>query len=149
MSSEHKRVNINSNADFSISQSSILPSESTIENTDDTHFHEYDYDDKLDVPTVSFCCGEPQFVRKFKKLENQPQILQIRTTDQEKISDDDVTIINSIMKNVKLSDSAVPEWAKIIPEEAWLPVIINNSKDTPNSTNSTISKCCDLNTNNY
>ncbi|CAG8529084.1 40501_t:CDS:2 [Gigaspora margarita] len=38
------------------------------------------------------------------------------------------------MRNIKLPDSAVPEWAKVIPEESWLPVIINN--ETSEDTNS-------------
>ncbi|CAG8592343.1 9052_t:CDS:2 [Funneliformis mosseae] len=56
----------------------------------------------------------------------QPKILQIHTTEQEKIPEDDLTIINSIMKNIKLPDSAIPEWAKSIPEEAWLPITKSN-----------------------
>ncbi|CAG8571959.1 10401_t:CDS:2 [Gigaspora rosea] len=97
-------INTDNITDFSVSQNSKFPSNSTIENTDDL------------------------------KFEIQPQILQIRASDQEKISDDDVAVISSIMKNIKLPDSAVPEWAKVIPEEAWLPVIINN--ETSEDTNS-------------
>ncbi|CAG8839319.1 11086_t:CDS:1, partial [Racocetra persica] len=54
MSSEHKRDNINNIPDFSISQSSVLPSDSIIENTDDSHFHNYDYDDSDDAELEPF-----------------------------------------------------------------------------------------------
>ncbi|CAI2171262.1 17855_t:CDS:2, partial [Funneliformis geosporum] len=38
----------------------------------------------------------------------QPKILQIHTTEQEKIPEDDLAVINSIMKNIKLPESAIP-----------------------------------------
>ncbi|CAB4401140.1 uncharacterized protein OCT59_001872 [Rhizophagus irregularis] len=55
--------------------------------------------------------------------EERPKVLQIHTNDQDKIPDDDLAVINSIMKNIKLPDTSIPEWAKSIPEEAWLPII--------------------------
>ncbi|CAG8456320.1 15132_t:CDS:2 [Acaulospora morrowiae] len=57
-----------------------------------------------------------------------PENLQIYTSEVERIPDDDLAVINSIMKNIQIPDSAIPEWAKVIPEEAWLPVIINGNE---------------------
>ncbi|GAA5803627.1 hypothetical protein EDC94DRAFT_585261 [Helicostylum pulchrum] len=37
-------------------------------------------------------------------------------------------LIKSIMANIQLSDEAVPDWAKKIPESAWLPRV-NQKKD--------------------
>ncbi|KAI8095258.1 hypothetical protein BDF21DRAFT_405534 [Thamnidium elegans] len=37
-------------------------------------------------------------------------------------------LIKSIMTNIQLSDEAVPDWAKKIPESAWLPRV-NQKKD--------------------
>ncbi|RIA96530.1 hypothetical protein C1645_754509 [Glomus cerebriforme] len=63
----------------------------------------------------------------------QPKVLQIHTNDQEKITDEDLAVINSIMKNIKLPDTSIPEWAKRIPEEAWLPIVINDVKSNNNT----------------
>ncbi|CAG8473872.1 956_t:CDS:2 [Dentiscutata erythropus] len=120
-------VNTDNITDLSVSQNSIFPSDSTIENTDDFHFRDDDDDSSNDAELEPFGYE--------LKFEIQSQTLQIRATDQEKISEDDVAIINSIMKNIKIPDSAVPEWAKVIPEEAWLPVILNNN-ETSEETNS-------------
>ncbi|RHZ71875.1 hypothetical protein Glove_251g28 [Diversispora epigaea] len=70
-------------------------------------------------------------------LKNEiPNKLQISPSNEERIPDDDLNIINSIMKNVQIPDSSIPEWAKVIPEESWLPVIINNNNN--NNNNSTL-----------
>ncbi|GBB99677.1 hypothetical protein RclHR1_00360026 [Rhizophagus clarus] len=66
--------------------------------------------------------------------EGRPKVLHIYTNDQEKIPDDDLAVINSIMKNIKLPDTSIPEWAKSIPEEAWLPIVINDIKSNNNNT---------------
>ncbi|KAI7885197.1 hypothetical protein K492DRAFT_204251 [Lichtheimia hyalospora FSU 10163] len=39
----------------------------------------------------------------------------------EEISEDTANTIKSIMSKIQLSDQAVPEWAKAIPESMWIP----------------------------
>ncbi|CAG8475788.1 12050_t:CDS:2 [Ambispora leptoticha] len=54
----------------------------------------------------------------------------------EMIQANDLSIINDIMKNVRIPESAVPEWAKRIPEESWLPRVIAIDDEKENIKNS-------------
>ncbi|KAL9553017.1 hypothetical protein MBANPS3_003482 [Mucor bainieri] len=47
--------------------------------------------------------------------------LQIDVAEADQIQPETSDLIKSIMSNIKLSEEAIPEWAKKIPEEAWLP----------------------------
>ncbi|OAD08143.1 hypothetical protein MUCCIDRAFT_76938 [Mucor lusitanicus CBS 277.49] len=56
--------------------------------------------------------------------ENQGDIkdpLQIDVAEADQLQPETSDLIKSIMSNIKLSEDAIPEWAKKIPEEAWLP----------------------------
>ncbi|KAL7318067.1 hypothetical protein PS15m_004339 [Mucor circinelloides] len=56
--------------------------------------------------------------------ENQVDIkdpLQIEVAEADQLQPETFDLIKSIMSNIKLSEEAIPEWAKKIPEEAWLP----------------------------
>ncbi|CAO3614241.1 unnamed protein product [Mucor fragilis] len=56
--------------------------------------------------------------------ENQGDIkdpLEIAVAEADQIQPETSDLIKSIMSNIKLSEDAIPEWAKKIPEEAWLP----------------------------
>ncbi|KAJ3035926.1 hypothetical protein HK097_003991 [Rhizophlyctis rosea] len=37
------------------------------------------------------------------------------------IEADDLEIIRNVMASLPIPESAIPDWAKVIPEEAWLP----------------------------
>ncbi|KAI7898174.1 uncharacterized protein BX663DRAFT_525947 [Cokeromyces recurvatus] len=45
----------------------------------------------------------------------------IELEPSERLSSDTTNLIKSIMNNIQLSDEAIPDWAKKIPEHAWLP----------------------------
>ncbi|RUS23250.1 hypothetical protein BC937DRAFT_89720 [Endogone sp. FLAS-F59071] len=66
---------------------------------------------------------------------------------EERISEADLAVINNVMKNFKLPDTAVPDWAKVVPEEAWLPQTVSTTTaaSTNVSTTSTTSKPRNLN----
>ncbi|ORX56620.1 hypothetical protein BCR36DRAFT_409810 [Piromyces finnis] len=51
--------------------------------------------------------------------------LVIEATKDSKISEDDLNIINSVMSKISIPESSIPEWAKKIPEELWMPEVIN------------------------
>ncbi|CDS12995.1 hypothetical protein LRAMOSA05179 [Lichtheimia ramosa] len=48
----------------------------------------------------------------------------------EEISEDTANTIKSIMSKIKLSDQAVPDWAKAIPEDMWIPRLDNSSSSS-------------------
>ncbi|CDH50949.1 predicted protein [Lichtheimia corymbifera JMRC:FSU:9682] len=48
----------------------------------------------------------------------------------EEISEDTANTIKSIMSKIQLSDQAVPEWAKAIPESMWMPRLDDSSNSS-------------------
>ncbi|RUS31084.1 hypothetical protein BC938DRAFT_478495 [Jimgerdemannia flammicorona] len=49
--------------------------------------------------------------------------MTIQLSAEERISDADLAVISNVIKNFKLPETAIPDWAKVVPEEAWLPKI--------------------------
>ncbi|KAI8078235.1 uncharacterized protein B0P05DRAFT_571892 [Gilbertella persicaria] len=47
--------------------------------------------------------------------------LMIKLDDSNKLNSETSDLIKSIMSHIQLSNEAIPDWAKKIPEEAWLP----------------------------
>ncbi|KAI9365216.1 hypothetical protein BD770DRAFT_406462 [Pilaira anomala] len=45
----------------------------------------------------------------------------IEVSSSDSLNPETTDLIKSIMANIQLSDEAIPEWAKKIPESAWLP----------------------------
>ena len=42
-------------------------------------------------------------------------------------------MIKSVMKGIKLPESAVPSWASLVPEERWKSLLDSKIKGKPNS----------------
>ncbi|KAJ3124719.1 hypothetical protein HK098_000915 [Nowakowskiella sp. JEL0407] len=55
----------------------------------------------------------------------EPPTLIVKSKD--KLSDDDSELIKNIMSNFSMPASAVPDWAKVIPEEMWIPKVMESS----------------------
>ncbi|TPX63690.1 hypothetical protein SpCBS45565_g06435 [Spizellomyces sp. 'palustris'] len=53
-----------------------------------------------------------------------PEPLTIKMDKNSIIDNDDLTIIQSVMSTITMPESAIPEWAKEVPEEQWLPKLI-------------------------
>ncbi|KAI9023863.1 hypothetical protein CLU79DRAFT_121511 [Phycomyces nitens] len=47
----------------------------------------------------------------------------------DQVPEDTLALIKSIMGNIELSKDAMPDWAKSIPESAWLPQIKRDYKE--------------------
>ncbi|KAJ3135202.1 hypothetical protein HK100_002973 [Physocladia obscura] len=56
-----------------------------------------------------------------QRTEPEPPILIAQPSDL--LPEDDLNIIKSVMLGIKIPDSAVPDWAKAIPEEKWIPKV--------------------------
>ncbi|KAI8096961.1 uncharacterized protein BX664DRAFT_70088 [Halteromyces radiatus] len=54
-------------------------------------------------------------------VETKP--LTISLNPEDSISKETSNMILNIMKNIELPDSAVPDWAKAIPESSWIPKV--------------------------
>ena len=39
---------------------------------------------------------------------------------------DEIDLIKSVMSNIKLPSSSIPEWAKRIPEEKWIAPFVSS-----------------------
>ncbi|KAJ3155710.1 hypothetical protein HDU86_004179 [Geranomyces michiganensis] len=63
-----------------------------------------------------------------------PEPITINLEDNVKMSAEDAAAISSIMASFTLPESAIPEWAKRVPEDAWLPRVAASSGDTQSST---------------
>ncbi|KAL1922470.1 uncharacterized protein VTP21DRAFT_10009 [Calcarisporiella thermophila] len=53
---------------------------------------------------------------------NSPPVIKIGRDSE--MNKDDLELINAVMKNIQMPESAIPEWAKAIPEEVWMPKIV-------------------------
>ncbi|ORX93559.1 hypothetical protein K493DRAFT_315930 [Basidiobolus meristosporus CBS 931.73] len=51
----------------------------------------------------------------------EPPVLVINPIVGNRIPDADLEVIRSVMQSFALPESAVPEWAKVVPEEKWMP----------------------------
>ncbi|CAG8477129.1 9031_t:CDS:2 [Ambispora gerdemannii] len=67
-----------------------------------------------------------------------PPILTIQASKIEMIQTNDLSIINDVMQNIRIPESAVPEWARSIPEESWLPRVIVVDDGNENIENSSL-----------
>ncbi|GAA5809740.1 hypothetical protein MFLAVUS_003153 [Mucor flavus] len=68
----------------------------------------------------------------YQQLESDEEDVQdplhIEVDSSASLKPETSDLIKSIMANIQLSDEAVPDWAKKIPESAWLPCV-NQKKD--------------------
>ncbi|CAG8608310.1 2279_t:CDS:2 [Acaulospora morrowiae] len=111
---------------------STLTDPSELENQNSNDNYEDEDEECLEPFGYELLSQDDDVLSQTDELQDEnhltPENLQIYTSEEERIPDDDLTAINSIMKNIQIPDSAIPEWAKVIPEEAWLPVIINGNE---------------------
>ncbi|KND01338.1 uncharacterized protein SPPG_03150 [Spizellomyces punctatus DAOM BR117] len=71
--------------------------------------------------------GEPTTLQSQLKA---PEPLTITMDKNSIIDNDDLTIIQSVMSTITIPESAIPEWAKAVPEEQWLPKLIIDCPNT-------------------
>ncbi|KAI8375026.1 hypothetical protein EDC96DRAFT_497629 [Choanephora cucurbitarum] len=53
-----------------------------------------------------------------------PLVIKVEPSNQ--LNSETSDLIRSIMSNIQLSNDAIPDWAKKIPEDAWLPRVKEN-----------------------
>ncbi|KAI8390214.1 hypothetical protein BD560DRAFT_419337 [Blakeslea trispora] len=53
-----------------------------------------------------------------------PLVIEVEPSNQ--LNSETSDLIKSIMSNIQLSNDAIPDWAKKIPEDAWLPRVKDN-----------------------
>ncbi|KAK9764292.1 hypothetical protein K7432_008315 [Basidiobolus ranarum] len=58
---------------------------------------------------------------EYLESTTEPPVLIINPTSSARIPDADLDVIRGVMQSFALPESAVPEWAKVVPEEKWMP----------------------------
>ncbi|KAJ3101780.1 hypothetical protein HDU97_001064 [Phlyctochytrium planicorne] len=48
----------------------------------------------------------------------------IKVKEEDKISEENLNIINSVLSSFTINEKAIPDWAKAIPESKWIPVVV-------------------------
>ncbi|KAI8851850.1 hypothetical protein BC829DRAFT_431025 [Chytridium lagenaria] len=59
-----------------------------------------------------------------ENMESLPPPPVFHVDAMEKMSDEHLNAIQNVMASFTLSDKAIPDWAKAIPESSWLPVVV-------------------------
>ncbi|KAJ3272483.1 hypothetical protein HK104_004472 [Borealophlyctis nickersoniae] len=59
--------------------------------------------------------------------ELQTPVISLSEMPEAHIENDDLAIIRSVMASMPIPDSAIPEWAKAIPEERWMPRVVHEA----------------------
>ena len=57
------------------------------------------------------------------------------STQNTQMGEDEINLIKSVMRNIQLPSSAIPEWAKKIPEEKWKQPLVSALQQRTNRNN--------------
>ncbi|KAI9137965.1 hypothetical protein BKA69DRAFT_835923 [Paraphysoderma sedebokerense] len=89
----------------------------------ETHYECYN---ELEVQEMSATSDETHTQTSGDSLDPKP--IEIKKSEivnsNVELEDETVDLIKNIMTGIVLPDSAIPDWAKIIPEEKWMPKIV-------------------------
>ncbi|CAB4043280.1 male-enhanced antigen 1 [Paramuricea clavata] len=71
-------------------------------------------DDSDEKPTVN-----PQDCEEHETVAEVSTSSAFSSTQNSQMGEDEINLIKSVMRNIQLPSSAIPEWAKKIPEDKW------------------------------